>query len=355
MILDSQVTVSGVFRVMNGQPAKRLEQFARTVLSIGNTAAMVFALLALVIFVALYSVDYFSFFRLHDETDVLYLATFGLAILYAIVFGASYLYQQHLKKKHARQFRNYRRRIDTIPKAFSVWILPVISIVLVFAVQVTNLSLNTAEQTPSGQTPSEQALSEQAPSEQAPSEQALPEQAPAEQALSEQAPPEQTPAEQTPADQLAMTADDDGAGAPAEAAEPAGDAPGRGGNDSTSDAKAPMNSKMLYRLSFTIATALILLMIGMELSYAAQEHQEGHRWIVLIMTSLILDFASYLMLFIGLAPSRLAANVGSIAPLYVLTLGAASLFSSYFTVTQARITDEFLAQGTSPRRQAGKR
>lgn len=107
-----------------------------------------------------------------------------------------------------------------------------------------------------------------------------------------------------------------------------------------------------YFLAFNAARLAILLMIGMELSYTAQEHYGNHRWPVLITASLVLDFVSYTLMIIGLKEPTFDAPTGSAVALasavesekafYVAVLGLASLCSSYFTIVKARETDEVL-------------
>ena len=98
-----------------------------------------------------------------------------------------------------------------------------------------------------------------------------------------------------------------------------------------------------YMLSFYFSSSVILLMIGMEVSYSVQEHSEGHQWPVLVMASLILDFISYFIIVVGYERPQTGDNViPGEKVLFTFLLGTGSLISSYYTVTQARITDEIL-------------
>ena len=98
-----------------------------------------------------------------------------------------------------------------------------------------------------------------------------------------------------------------------------------------------------YELAFATARALILLMIGMELSYFLQEHAPESRWPILVTASLILDFVSYFLLTAGHGAEP-AANDEAVLTraLYVFLLGVASFLSSYYTVVQGRIADDVL-------------
>lgn len=109
------------------------------------------------------------------------------------------------------------------------------------------------------------------------------------------------------------------------------------------DVTQESNSNLPYILSFYFSSSVILLMIGMEVSYSVQEHSEGHHWPVLVMASLILDFISYFVIVVG--HERPGMSINEIPPekvLFTFLLGLGSLISSYYTVTQARITDEIL-------------
>ncbi len=100
-----------------------------------------------------------------------------------------------------------------------------------------------------------------------------------------------------------------------------------------------------YELSFAATRALILLMIGMELSFFLQEHAPKSRWPVLVTASLILDFVSYFLLTAGHGPTPMEdGEAASTRALYVIFLGLASFLSSYYTITQGRTADEILGR-----------
>lgn len=104
-----------------------------------------------------------------------------------------------------------------------------------------------------------------------------------------------------------------------------------------------------YMIAFTFATSVIVLMIGMELSYLAQDHSGDHRWLVLITASLILDFVSFFVLVVGVDGSYGSATASTTdldanaKVFYTFMLGTASMVSSYFTIVQARMWDEALS------------
>ena len=125
---------------------------------------------------------------------------------YIGIFIVSFSYRHQLGEKFAAEFGDYNDHSDPIPKKMSVWILPIISLLIVLVSQVTMLQ--------------------------------------------------------------------------------------EGANRIFSD------------LSFGVSTAFIMLMIGMELAYHAQEHSAGHGWLRLVTVSLILDFASYFILIVGLKPPK---------------------------------------------------
>lgn len=110
----------------------------------------------------------------------------------------------------------------------------------------------------------------------------------------------------------------------------------------------PMDTPDLrYTLTFNATRSIILLMVGMELSYFVQEHHGAHRWWVLITASLLLDFVSYIIMIVGLGDLNLLKNRiqgersdKNLEALYMAVLGFASLWSSYFTIVQARQADE---------------
>lgn len=238
--------------------------------------AILLGLLAVGVFLVffLYGKDYFDNLGTTSRQEVLFLSTFVLVVLYGIVFTLSFIYRLLLRAKYEEAFASYNPKIHQIPRVFSVWILPIISILLVIAAQIVTL--------PTDSTP-EVATAQQS----------------------------DAVAEQTHAQQ-----------------------------DDESDSSN--HHKIRYSLSFTISVTLILLMIGMELSYMAQEHRREHKWAVLVLTSLILDFVSYLILIVGLKPPWMHDDVHEMMAFYTLVLGGASAFSSFFTVTQARISDEVL-------------
>ena len=121
-----------------------------------------------------------------------------------------------------------------------------------------------------------------------------------------------------------------------------------------------------YSLAHNFTRVILLVMIGMELAYSAQEHYGDHRWWVLVTVSLLLDFVSYIILIAAVSPPDLspvpaptAAATAVPAPTpaptatatavpltfqvwFIFFLGFASLISSYFTITRARIADEVL-------------
>ena len=247
-------------------------------------------LLAVVVLLGffLYGKDYFDNLGTTSRQEVLFLSTFVLVVLYGIVFTFSFIYRFLLRAKYDKAFAMYHPRIHQIPKVFSVWILPIISILLVIAAQIVTLP---TDSTPEAETTRKEVVASSQ-----------------DDMVSAQSDPvpEQTRAQQ----------DDE--------------------SDSSND------HKIRYSLSFTISVTLILLMIGMELSYMAQEHRREHKWAVLVLTSLILDFVSYLILIVGLKAPSTHDNVHEMMALYTLFLGCASAFSSFFTVTQARISDEVL-------------
>ena len=245
------------------------------ILKISNVAKFFLILSIFATGYLLYSGAYLSPANFNNRSGVLYLSTVVLVILYGIVLLASYIYKIQLQRKHSDQYSQYREQTPQIPKLFAVWVLPIASILLVLAAQITvipkeepkfNVAVATSEKT--SQTGHKVLDS-------------------------------------------IMVSDNRGTDIP-------------------------------YLIAFTFATAAILLMIGMELSYSAQKHQKGHRWLVLVTTSLILDFASYFILIAGFQSPVLGGRVDEVRALYVFLLGAGSLISSYFTITQARITDEVL-------------
>ena len=169
-----------------------------------------------------YIVDHF------DKTDnMIYLFTGVLVVAYFVVLLASFLYADHLSKKYNIKYNEYKERHKehNIPRIFTRWILPVISILLVLVSQVVVLSNSGSAQSSSSIVVEGEAEI-------------------------------QTDGIET-----------------------------QGHN--------------LYSLIFVMSTALVLLMIGMELAYTAQERQEGHRWLALVTVSLILDFVSYILLISG--------------------------------------------------------
>ena len=253
------------------QIGERLTEFGQKILSIRNIGILFFALLLIAIGYFMYSVKYFSHLNLSERSGILYLSTVVLVILYITVFVASYIYRMQLMQKYEEEYTNHRKRTQQIPKLFSVWILPIISILLVLAAQIATV--------PEKPVQSDVIVSEQ---------------------LLSSAPSTES------------------------------------SQSSTTEVHIP------YLLAFTVATSLILLMIGMELSYCAQEHPSEHRWFVLIIASMILDFVSYFILMVGLEAPRTGVYVHEMKAIYTFILGIASLMSSYFTITQARITDEVL-------------
>lgn len=239
-------------------------------------------ILTLSIFATVYSLyfgAYLSPANFNNRSGVLYLSTVVLVILYGIVLLASYIYKIQLQRKHSDQYSQYREQTPQIPKLFAVWVLPIASILLVLAAQITVI----------------------------PKEDSKPNEAVATSEMTSQ-----TDKKVLDLNTVLNTVSDN------------------------------QGTDIPYVMAFTFATAAILLMIGMELSYSAQRHQKGHRWLVLVTTSLILDFASYFILIAGFQAPVLGGRADEVRALYAFLLGAGSLISSYFTITQARITDEVL-------------
>lgn len=118
------------------------------------------------------------------------------------------------------------------------------------------------------------------------------------------------------------------------------------------------SGSVLYDFIITLSRAIILIMVGMELQYTAQEHWTESRWQVLITVSLVLDFVSFFLLTAAYASMGASTAINNVdvtpsvyALLFALLLGLASLVSSYYTVTQARHADEALANdGPSKRK-----
>lgn len=255
----------------------RFVEYLHKILSISNIARF-FVALGVLILIFLGYFLYFGVFGLNfnSKRGVLHLSAVFLLIFYGVVFCASIIYRGRLRKIHSDQYSRYKKQQESlIPKLFSSGFLPIASILLVLAVQITVI--------PNNETVSSKDSSN----------------------------------EKTASNESANTSNSNT------------------GSDSR-DIHIP------YIIAFTFATSAILLMIGMELSYSAQKHQKGHRWSVLVTTSLILDFVSYLILIVGFQAPATSSSVDNLKAFYVFILGAGSLGSSFFTVTQARTTDEVL-------------
>lgn len=226
-----------------------------------------------------------------------YLTTLVLILAYFAILFLSISYKKEIRNHSGEKFETYESQVNDIPKKISVWVLPVISLLIVLVSQVSML-LDTSKWN-------------------------------------------------------------------------------------------------FSHLSFAISTSFILLMIGMELAYHAQEHSEEHGWLKLVTVSLILDFASYFIIIVGLAPPKdyrtspedvpgssgldpglstvpdinpsdpnapvilvplvddANGTVGILfsilkpeflSPAFAFVLALTSLTSSYYTVTQARITDEVFSK-----------
>lgn len=234
----------------------RLREFMEKLLSIRNIksiaiACVIFALLAVSWFVVTQNDTSWEFLSFQSKRNTVHNGAVLLTIGYCIILFCSYLYRSNLAEEiYKNEYENYDKIIkekgQSIPKFLSVYILPIISIVLVLVTHAT------------------------------------------------------------------MSEHD--------------------GQD------------MTYFLSHTFATSIVLLMIGIELAYAAQEHQREHRWIVLVTVSLVLDFVSYVLLISVKIPGPNGDGMaGDGMAGYVFLLGLLSAVSSYYTVAQARRTDEILA------------
>lgn len=227
-----------------------------------NIAAILILLLILssaALFIVAPQSNFFRALTIRSTPGVLLVFTLFLSLLYASILYASIVYRWQLIALHRVGFGRYlEKEMDhKTPKLFSVWVLPIISILLVLAAQIIAFHV-------------------------------------------------------------------------------------QGGGTASSGDSSPDNN-IPYMLAFTFATSVVLLMIGMELSYMAQDHSNNNRWIVLVTASLILDFISYFVLVVGLGKPDLAApSVGSAKAIFTFLLGAASLVSSYFTIAQARMWDEVL-------------
>ena len=238
----------------------------------------------------------------YSKPGIIYVFSFFLSLLYVAIFVASAIYTKQLRKQYKDAFERHRQRAERhrTPKLFAVWILPIISIVLVVAAQINTVESPPFE--PTGPASTAQTLS--------------------------------------PADVQT------GPGSPEEPT--AADAASASTAEASDRSSTPPDYVLYYipyMLAFTFSTAAVLLMIGMELSYSAQEHQGDHRWLVLVTASLILDFISYFVLIVGLQepqPPTAESSIGAAKVVYTALLGAASLASSYFTIAQARTTDEVL-------------
>ena len=71
---------------------------------------------------------------------LIYLFVFGLTVLYFGVWFASYVYMTRLKEFHATEYQLFHNEMHKIPRFFSTWILPVISILLVVVTQLVVLT-----------------------------------------------------------------------------------------------------------------------------------------------------------------------------------------------------------------------
>ena len=239
---------------------------------------------------------------IYGRPGILYVFSFFLSLLYVAIFVASAIYTRQLRRQYKDEFERHRQRAERhrTPKFFAVWILPIISIVLVVAAQITTVESPLFE--PAGPAGVAQPL-----------------------------PPTDSQAEPEGAENPAM------AGAPSELTLAA-----------AARSSTPPDHHLYYipyMLAFTFATAAVLLMIGMELSYSAQEHQGDHRWLVLVTASLILDFIAYFVLIVGLQepqPTAAESTIGAAKVVYTALLGISSLASSYFTIAQTRTADEAL-------------
>ena len=199
---------------------------------------------------------------------LIYLFVFGLTVLYFGVWFASYIYMMRLKEVHEAAYKRFQNEMHSVPRFFSTWILPIISILLVVVTQLVLLAFDPI------------------------------------------------PIEIEIGDATFSTYRD------------------------------------IYSLVYTFSVSAVLIMIGMELSYYAQRHPAEHRWSVLVTVSMILDFVAYIILVLCLndliihvhpnEPS-LEVPVSLQTVTFALMLGLASLGSSYFTITQARIWNEIIA------------
>ena len=277
---------------VSSETLDRIMAIAYQMLSIRNIAILAVILALVGISALVYSSKYTNYIGFSSRQEILYLSAVVLIMLYGILFVFSAIYTMSLRGKFKTEYELHRKRIQGIPKTFSVWVLPIISILLVMVAQVSTIP-------PSDNKHSvDQSVEIEAPSN-----------------------------------------------------NQANDQVGRSGNVDASSAQrdvspASDDNDISYRLAFALAVSLMLLMIGMELSYLSQEHQPEHRWSVLVLASLILDFASYFILIAGFSAPDLSRPIHEMKSTFTFTLGVASLISSYFAITQARITDEVLGSRT---------
>ena len=273
---------------MSSETLGRIMGIAYQMLSIRNMAILAVILALVGISALVYSSKYTNYIGFTNRQEILYLSAVVLIVLYGILFVFSAIYTMSLRRKFKNKYELNRKRIQGVPKIFSVWVLPIISILLVMVAQVSTIPR------PDSKRSVDQGVEIEAPSDSQANVQA---------------------------------------GASGNV-----DAP----SVQTDARRASDDNDISYRLAFALAVSLMLLMIGMELSYLSQEHQPEHRWSVLVLASLILDFASYFILIVGFSAPDQAGSIHEMKSTFTFTLGVASLVSSYFAITQARITDEVL-------------
>ena len=259
------------------------KQRAERALSLPNIA-LLFVVLGLIVFVGvLYSVSDSGSLTFTSKSGIVYLSTVFLLILYTIVLGASVVYRYQVMYKYKEEFdeekKMSRSDLRRLTSIFAIFFLPFVSILLVITAQIISVD-NTAKNNASN--------------------------------------PSNT-----------------------ERAEPSSPAVQSSGKSESADSKK--NEDLPYRLAFYFSSSVIVLLIGMEVSYSVQEHSEGHQWPVLVMASLILDFISYFLIVAGhQRPGAVEIPNITEKACFTFLLGLGSMISSYYTVAYARITDETL-------------
>lgn len=272
----------------------RLITYVDLILSMKNLVICGVIVVFFAVALTLYALINAGVLHITDRPRALFAFTSVLILLYSSVLFASIWYRINLREVHADIFESHKKRAaaSAVPRFFSVYILPVISIALVVAAQVATLDKS------SDQTANNLSVTIQSPSP------------------------------------LSETKDEGGKPNVGQASRTPSSAP--------SQAKLAKEKNYIpYMLAFTFSTSAVLLMIGMELAYTAQEHP-GHSWSVLVTASLILDFISYLILVVGLEKPGKTVEIEIIQIWFTFLLGLASLVSSYYTIAQARMTDEVL-------------